>query len=106
MKIVVLEVGRAIAADVEAQLGRPERVISYPRAVTEPEYAGIVREAYKAIAEAGRGGEEVGLVLSGPVALNFQLGQAVGLGHWKVVPYQFSAGRYRPVPPVTREAVA
>jgi len=101
--IVVLEVGRPIAADVEKQLGKPARVISYPRAVVEQEYPIIIKEVYQAVRELASGGQEVTLVLSGPVALNFMLGQAIGLGHFKVLVYQFSAGAYRPVPPLRRE---
>ena len=105
MKIVVIEIGRPIRADVERQLGPVAACVSYPRAVTEAEYPNVIREAYSAIREAASGGEEVWLVLSGPLALAFQLGQVVGLSHWKVVVYQFSGGRYVPAPPVTRDAL-
>jgi len=104
-KIVVLEVGRPIVDDVKAQLGEPFKVISYPRPVIEAEYPQILKEAYKTIREAAQGGEEVILVLSGPLALSFQLGQLVGLSHFKIRVYQFSMGRYREVPPITREAM-
>jgi hypothetical protein len=50
-----------------------------------------------------RGGEEVAVVLSGPLALSFQLGQALGMSHAKIVVYQFSGGRYVRVPPLTRQ---
>ena len=103
MKVIIVEIGRPIRAEAEAQLGEAYRVVSYPRAVTEDEYPLILKEAYKAIREASKGGEEVALVLSGPLGLAFSLGQAVGIGHFKILVYQFSAGRYRPVPPVTRE---
>ncbi|MEM1518171.1 MAG: hypothetical protein QW789_03505 [Nitrososphaerota archaeon] len=104
-KIIVLEIGRPIIEDVKAQLGEPFRVVSYPRPVIEAEYPTILREAYKAIREAAQGGEEVILVLSGPLALAFQLGQLVGLSHFKIRVFQFSMGRYKEVPPVTREVM-
>jgi len=104
-RIIVLEIGRPIKDDVEKQLGPAFRVISYHRAVTEAEYPSILREAYKAIAEASQGGEEVWLILSGPLALSFQLGQLVGLSHFKLIVYQFSGGRYMPAPPVTRDVM-
>ncbi|MEM1693820.1 MAG: hypothetical protein QXL19_05890 [Ignisphaera sp.] len=104
-KIVVLEIGRPIVEDVKQQIGEPYKVISYPRPVLEAEYPQILREAYQAIREAARGGEEVILVLSGPLALAFQLGQLVGLSHFKIRVYQFSMGRYREVPPVTRDVM-
>ncbi|MEM1703909.1 MAG: hypothetical protein QXQ31_07625 [Zestosphaera sp.] len=105
-KIVVLEIGRPIKDDVVAQFKQePFAVISYPRPVIEAEYPQILKEAYRAIKEAARGGEEVILVLSGPLALAFQLGQLVGLSHFKIRVFQFSMGRYREVPPVTREVM-
>jgi len=105
-KIVILEVGRPIVDDVKSQFGQePFAVISYPRPILEAEYPKILGEAYKAIKEAARGGEEIILVLSGPLALSFQLGQLIGLSHFKIRVYQFSMGRYREVPPVTREVM-
>ncbi|MEM2288372.1 MAG: hypothetical protein QW503_04705 [Sulfolobales archaeon] len=105
-KIVILEVGRPIADDVVNQFGQePFAVVSYPRPIIEAEYPAILREAYNKIREAARGGEEIILVLSGPLALSFQLGQLIGLSHFKVRVFQFSMGRYREVPPVTREVM-
>jgi len=105
-KIVVLEIGRPIVEDVIAQFKQqPFRVISYKRPILEAEYPVILREAYNAIREASRGGSEVILILSGTLALAFQLGQLVGLSHFKLRVYQFSGGRYREVPPVTREVM-
>jgi hypothetical protein len=103
MKIVVLEIGRPIAQDVAKQIGEPTKVISYPRLVLEEEYPKIRKEVYDAVREAGAGGEEVVLVLSGPLGLAFTIGQLVGLSHWKLTVYQFTAGSYRPVPPPTRD---
>jgi hypothetical protein len=105
VKIVVLEVGRPIVQDVKSMLGEPVAVISYQRPITEEEIPKIASEVYRVVAKAASGGHEVHLVLSGPVALAFQIGQLVGLSHYKVVVYQFSGGRYRPVPPVTREVM-
>jgi hypothetical protein len=103
MKIFVLEIGRPIAEDVKNQLGRVDDVLSIPRAISEIEIPRIVAEAYKRVMRLAQGGEEVVIVLSGPLALAFQLGQAIGLSHAKVIVYQFSQGRYVRVPPITRE---
>ena len=100
---MVLEIGRPIKSDVERQVGSVDAVISYPRAISEVEIPKIAAEAYKAISEAAQGGEEVTVVLSGPLALAFELGQLIGLGKFKVKVMQFSQGRYVEVPPVTRE---
>jgi hypothetical protein len=103
MKIFVLEIGRPIRADVEAQLGHVSDIISVPRAISELEIPKIVSQAYHKIMKLAQGGEEVAIVLSGPLGLAFQLGQAIGLAHAKVIVYQFSQGRYVKVPPLTRE---
>jgi phosphoserine phosphatase len=103
MKVFVLEIGRPIKQDVEAQLGRVDDVLSIPRAISELEIPKIVAEAHMRIMKLASGGEEVAVVLSGPLALAFELGQAIGLAHAKVIVYQFSQGRYVKVPPLTRE---
>ena len=103
MKVFVLEVGRPITEDVKNQLGRVDDVLSIPRAISEIEIPKIVAQAYVKIMRLAQGGEEVAIVLSGPLALAFQLGQAIGLSHAKVIVYQFSQGRYVKVPPITRE---
>jgi len=104
-RVVVLEVGRPVVDDVKAQLGEPSEVISYPRPILEIEYPEILKKTYNAIRRQAQGGNEVILVLSGTLALAFQLGQLVGLSHYKVRVYQFSGGRYREVPPVSREVM-
>jgi len=104
--IFVLEVGRPIVKDVASQLGESEKdltVLSVPRTVTEVEIPKIATKAYKMIMELGRGGETVTVILSGPLALAFELGQAIGLSHVNIVLYQFTAGKYFKVPPLTRE---
>jgi hypothetical protein len=105
LKVIVLEVGRPIVEDVEAQLGRPDRVISYKRPILEDEIPRIAGEVYNAVRELARGGESVALVLSGPLPLAFQIGQLVGLSHFKIQVYHYTAGRYKPVPPVTRDVM-
>jgi len=103
MKVFVLEVGRPIKQDVEAQLGRVDDVLSIQRAISEIEIPKIAAQAYAKIMKLASGGEEVAIALSGPLALAFQLGQALGLGHAKIVVYQFSQGKYVKVPPLSRE---
>jgi hypothetical protein len=103
MKVFVLEVGRPVVEDVKKELGRVDDVLSIPRAVSELEIPKIAAQAYTKIMRLASGGEEVAVVLSGPLALAFELGQAIGLAHAKVIVYQFSQGRYVKVPPITRE---
>ena len=106
-KIVVLEIGRPVLDAVKAQLiesygGELFEVIQEHRAISELEIPEIAKKAYNAIRRASADGSEVWLVLSGPLGLAFTLGQLVGIGHFRVVCYQFSGGVYRPIPPPTR----
>jgi hypothetical protein len=102
-KVFVLEVGRPIRQDVEREIGNVDAIVSVPRAVSELEIPKLAAEAYCRIMELAKGGAEVNVVLSGPLALAFQLGQAIGLAHAKVTVWQFSQGKYVRVPPLTRE---
>jgi hypothetical protein len=102
-RVFVLEIGRPIKADVEKQLGHVDAIVSVPRAISEEEIPRIAVKAYQEIMQLAQGGIEVNVVLSGPLALAFQLGQAIGMSHAKITLYQFSQGRYVKVPPLTRE---
>jgi hypothetical protein len=103
MKVFVLEVGRPIKADVEREFGHVDAIVSVPRAISELEIPKIAAQAYREIMNLASGGNEVAVILSGPLGLAFELGQAVGLAHAKVTVYQFSQGKYVKVPPLTRE---
>ena len=103
--IFVLEIGRPIKQDVASLFGVTEseiHTISVMRAITETEIPEIAAKAYKKVMELARGGRPVYIVLSGPLALSFQLGQALGLSHANIVVYQFMGGKYVQVPPLTR----
>jgi hypothetical protein len=103
MKVFVLEIGRPIREDVSREIGSIDDYISITRAISELEIPQIASLAYRKIMRLARGGDEVAVVLSGPLALSFQLGQALGLSHAKITVYQFSSGRYVKVPPLTRQ---
>jgi hypothetical protein len=103
MKVFVLEIGRPIREDVEREIKSIDDYISITRAISELEIPQIAALAYRKIMQLARGGEEVVIVLSGPLALAFQLGQALGMSHAKITVYQFSSGRYVKVPPLTRQ---
>jgi hypothetical protein len=101
--VFVLEVGRPIKADVEKTFGRVDAIVSVQRSISELEIPQLAAKAYREIMRLAAGGSEVNVVLSGPLGLAFQLGQAVGLAHAKVQVWQFSQGKYVRVPPLTRE---
>jgi hypothetical protein len=104
-KIIVLEIGRPVTDDVKMQIGEPTEIISYPRPILEDEIPIIAGQVYKAIKKHATGGNIIKLVLSGPLGLAFSIGQLIGLSHFKIIVYQFTAGRYKPVPPVSREVM-
>ena len=104
--IVVIEVGRPIVADAQEQFGE-ERVvaaISAVRTLQPEEFPKFAAEAYKALVQVARRVKgRVHIILSGPVSMNFQLGQLVGLSHLDIQIWQWFAGEYKPIPPVKRE---
>ncbi|MCS6767478.1 MAG: hypothetical protein RMJ59_06665 [Candidatus Nitrosocaldus sp.] len=108
-KIVVIEIGKSVVGAVIKHLGRPYAVVSYPREVHISEFKKILKEAYQkindAISSPGEGGSddgEVWLILSGPLALVFQLGQIVGeMSNVKVL--QYYNGEYHIVPSISRD---
>ena len=107
--IVVLEIGRSIVDDVRLQLGEPLAVISAKRTLECDEFPLFAWAAYEKIRETRRFIREnleesvpVTLILSGPVSLNFQLGQLLGL-HEDIELYQYCKGDYVYVPKITRE---
>ena len=99
MNIIVLEIGRPIKGSVERQFGKADKVISYPMVKPE-DYPKIARDFYKAVSP----NEENILILSGPIVLNFLLGQLVGLNHFNIRLFQWDAerGRYVEVPKAER----
>ncbi len=109
--LVVLEIGRPIVDDVKAQFGEDAvvAVISAVKQLEAEEFPKFAADAYNALTKVSRELRkqgyrgEIGLILSGPVALNFMFGQLVGLSHVKVRVYQWFAGEYKAIPPVSRE---
>jgi len=103
-RLFILEIGRPIRQDAETQLGKAaDDVLSITRPISELEIPNIAAEAYRRIMKLAQGGNIVGVVLSGPLALAFEIGQALGMMHAKVILYQFMNGRYVEVPPITRQ---
>lgn len=101
-KIVVIEVGKSVVGAVIKNLGKPYAVVSYPREVHVSEFKKILREAYEKINDACSDGDEVWIVLSGPLALIFQLGQLVGLNK-NVKILQYYGGEYNIVPDISED---
>ncbi len=93
--LVVLELGRPITDDVSIQLGEPDIVIKRAGEINiEAEAHKIASEVYKAIAIIQRFTKEIILVLSGPLAVAFFIGQLVGLSHFRIRVAQWQKGRY------------
>ncbi|GBC73438.1 hypothetical protein HRbin04_00839 [archaeon HR04] len=115
-KIIVIEIGKSVVGAVIKHLGRPYAVVSYPREVHINEFKKIVKEAYQKINDALSSSEydsssssssdnEVWLILSGPLALIFQLGQIVGeIDNVKVL--QYYNGEYHIVPSISKDELS
>ncbi len=105
-KIIVIEIGKSIVGAVIKHLDRPYAVVSYPREVHISEFKKIVKEAYQKINDALSSDEsdnEVWLVLSGPLALIFQLGQIIGTDMSNVKVLQYYNGEYHILPSITKD---
>ena len=103
--LIVAEIGRPIVQDVEEQLGKPFAVISAKRTVSKEEIGKLAGDIYKAVAKVSKltKGQKITLVLSGPVVLNFILGQFVGLGHFNLNLGFWQNGSYQVIPSAVRE---
>lgn len=97
--IVALQIGRPIAQAVAEHFGRPaDELIVFDRALeSDRDYRELAMAVYAAMCK--HQSKRVHLVLSGPVGLNFLVGQLVGLHHFNVRVYQFDPkGGYIPLP--------
>ncbi len=107
--VVALQVGRPVSEAVTKRFGQLDALIDVAEVLggehtlALPEhYEKVCRAVYAAIC-AGQG-KNIHVVLSGPVALSFLIGQMVGLFHFQLTVYQFSpsTGGYEPMPRPTR----
>lgn len=107
--VVALQVGRPISEAVKKQFGQVDvlvdvrEVLNGEHTLSLPEhYEALSRAVYAALC-AGQG-KNIHLILSGPVALSFLVGQLAGLFHFQLTVYQYtpSAGSYAPMPRPTR----
>ncbi len=105
MKLLIVSIGRDIVSGAERQLGmRADAVVSADE-IRPEEFPRIRKEVYGHF-KAWQG-ESVRLVLSGPLALSFTLGQLVGLNHFDVtvMHYDSAAGRYVEAPVPERKEI-
>lgn len=106
--VVALQVGRPVSEAVKKRFGQLDCLVDVQEVVGDhtlalPEhYEAVARALYRAVA-AGQG-KNIHIVLSGPVALSFLVGQCVGLFHFQLTVYQFAptTGGYEPMPRPTR----
>jgi len=109
--LVVIEVGKSILEDVRSTFGEPGAVISYPKTVDLPDIPTIAAEVYqgillliKELKEEGMHDQQLTLVLSGPVSLSFQIGQALGFNYnIQLVHWDSTTHDYTFVPTLTRK---
>jgi len=109
--LVVIEVGKSVIEDVRSTFGEPGAVISYPKTVDLPDIPKIAAEVYqgillliKKLKEEGLHDQQLTLVLSGPVSLSFQIGQAIGFNYnIQLVHWDSATHDYTIVPKLTRK---
>ena len=105
MKILILSIGRDISASAERLLGKSADWVVQHREVSPEDFATLRQEVYGQLK--AWAGEEVKLVLSGPLALAFTLGQLVGLNHFRVnvLHYDAASGSYAEISAPTRQEI-
>ena len=87
MHLIILEIWRPINKQAEQFFDKKaDNIISYPE-ITTKDYPKIVKEFYHSLSQ----NDENYIILSWPVSLNFQIGQVVGLNHFKVKLFQWNA---------------
>lgn len=109
--LVVIEIGKSILDDVRLTFGDPGAVISYTKTVDIQDIPKIAAEVYQGILllikkmkEEGLQDQQLTLVLSGPVSLSFQIGQALGFNYnIQLVHWDSSTHDYILVPNLTRK---
>lgn len=106
MKLLVLSIGRDIAASVERLVGQKADAVVQKGEVGVDDFPELRKVVYAHLKVWT--GEEVRLVLSGPLALAFTLGQLVGLNHFRVsvLHYDAESGAYTEVAVPTRQEIS
>ena len=105
--VVALEVGRPVSEAVKSQFGhldvlvRVEDVIGTTVLVTDDHYRQVSQSVYSACAR--NQNRPIDLIVSGPNALVFLVGQMVGMDRFKIRVWQYYNGEYQSVPMVARD---
>jgi len=93
--VIVVEVGRDAAAAVATQLGQVDYVIRWDGLLADiADYRKVVGDVKKIL---GGTTGEIHLVVAGPLALAFVLGQEFGKFKSRVIFYQYTGGKYMPL---------
>ena len=105
MKLLILSVGRDIVSGAERQLGMKADLVIQSEEIGPPDFPGLRKKIYQQLKEWQ--GESIRLVLSGPLALSFTLGQLVGLNHFQVsvMHYHAETGSYLETPVPERKEI-
>jgi len=91
-KLLILSIGRDIVTGAESQLGRKADAIVRRTAVDPADFPEIRREVYTLLKQ-WQGGS-ITLILSGPLALAFTLGQLIGLNHFDIRLLHYNADQH------------
>ncbi len=86
MHLILLQIGRPIFDTVVEHFGKKPDVVIVYNEILPDEYWKIIKQFYNSLSQS----KENHVVLSGPVALNFAIGQLVGLNHFKIKLYQWN----------------
>jgi hypothetical protein len=88
-RLIILALGRDVVAAAERMLGQKADAIIKRAELTPEEYPEVRNEFYQYLKKWQE--EPLKVILSGPVAFNFTLGQMVGVNHFDLEVFQFNA---------------
>lgn len=91
MKLLIVSIGRDIVSGAERQLGMQADAVVCADEIGPEDFPELRMQIYERIKQWQ--GEPVRLVLSGPLALSFTLGQLVGLNHFDVTVMHYDSGK-------------
>ena len=105
MKLLIVSIGRDIVSGSERQLGIKADSVVQSDEIGPPDFPGLRKRIYEHLKQWQ--GESIKLVLSGPLALSFTLGQLVGLNHFDVtvMHYDSEKGCYLEAPVPERKEI-
>ena len=105
MQLLILSIGRDIVQSAEKQIGKQADAVIKVAELPPEDYPQLRQRVYQYFKEWQ--GDSIELILSGPVAFAFTLGQLTGLNHFDITVFQYDSSHrvYQVVPMPSRKEI-